>query len=178
MLEEYSKSSKITCQYSEKCIEMRKSRGCVQTENIQESDIRGIKRVYGGKYVEKPNYEFKYKLEKNGSELKGSLFTVPYFEINKILSCIDDESVVLLGFGHHFRPEDMMMKNLLVLPTCDRPPTHINGTQRDHSLTKKYKDILKQKDMYYNAINAGDDNEIRNKRRTLMDHLNTLIKGN
>lgn len=121
------------------------------------------------------NYSFlddKYIKELNGKKLP-----VSYDEIAKLFDNIREMDLIKIGIDpKKIHPSHYVISNLLVVPTCVRPPiTRIEDAGQNHDdLTYKYIDILKVNKKLSETTN---ENTIYHLTNGLTFHIKTLFNN-
>nr|QBK90642.1 MAG: DNA-directed RNA polymerase subunit alpha [Pithovirus LCPAC104] len=87
------------------------------------------------------------KLKKGKIEYKilgsNKLYERTVEQTAKIFSAINDEDIIFLGFNHGSRPENLIVKSILVLPPVARAPSERDGKRYEDEIVARYRAIIK-----------------------------------
>lgn len=98
-------------------------------------------------------------------------------EIYEIFRRITPEHLELLGFAPGIRPENMILENILVLPTSTRPPRIIGDKVTHNDLTNLYLDIVRTCNMIRGGLKSDEEEEAIRGLYTLISTLFNNSKG-
>nr|XP_027193932.1 DNA-directed RNA polymerase II subunit rpb1-like [Dermatophagoides pteronyssinus] len=119
-----------------------------------------------------------------GQEGKGGIKTSveKYFSTTEILSVfkkIRTTDIKLLGFdGVNTSPENLIIRNLIVMPPCVRPPVQFGADRCEDDLTAKYNDILLLNKQIKRFEEAGAASHVMTSSYSLLQyHVATLMNN-
>lgn len=121
---------------------------------------------------------YSYLDDKYIKEINDKKLPVTYDEISTLFYNIREKDVEKLGLNpKRIHPSHYIIGNLLIVPTCVRPPVFMsNETRPQHDdLTYKYIDILKTNKKLLETTN---ENNIYNLTNNLVFHIKTLFNNN
>lgn len=102
-----------------------------------------LARFYIQDHHTKPKIFMFYKTLSEKKSKENSV-EVSIDEIERVFQSIIDDDIILFGFNpHRFRPKNLILSVIPVLPPCARPYVITNGDKCEDDLTSFYKDILK-----------------------------------
>lgn len=115
--------------------------------------------------------------------------------LEHILLNISQEDLITIGFQPEkrvimkhgkipceeetFRPENLLLSHLSVIPPMSRPPDHTGGTRSDDDLTTSYTDIVKDNEKLKGFINEEKKGNTVNEveRQKTRDHFKKHVKA-
>jgi DNA-directed RNA polymerase subunit A' len=121
---------------------------------------------------------YTYLDDKYIKEINDKKLPVNYDEISNLFYNIREKDVEKLGLNpKRIHPSHYIISNLLVVPTCVRPPVFMSNESRPQhdDLTYKYIDILKTNKKLLETTN---ENNIYNLTNNLVFHIKTLFNNN
>jgi DNA-directed RNA polymerase II subunit RPB1 len=99
-----------------------------------------------------------YTLDKKPSK-NSDKYVMKVEDVEKIFDNISDDDAKLLGFNIGNHPRNLIMKALIVIPPCARPPIEIDGILMPDHLTSIYIDIIKFNNLL--KIKQKEDDRVR-----------------
>ena len=121
------------------------AKGMMCRQHVDDPGVHNIKKC-------KPNPNFDLaKTNTTGKvsynrQLHDKCTTINIMMVDRIidiLSVISDKDCQLMGFDGRGKPVDMIMRALVVIPPCGRPPVHQDGVVLPDDLTRMYQDIVR-----------------------------------
>lgn len=93
----------------------------------------------------------------------------------EILNEISKEELELMGFVGTSHPRNFIMKSLLVIPPCARPPSFRDGYEHPEHLTSMYQDIVRCNTHLKTALKEGKEAESSKYLKTLIFKIEHFI---
>ena len=119
-----------------------------------------------------PKIMMYYKLLTEKKSKENSI-EVSVTEIERVFQGIIDEDLIIFGFNpQRFRPKNLILSIIPVLPPCSRPYVMTNGEKCEDDLTTLYRDISKTN---HKILTAVTDEEKLKEIRSLSFYISVLM---
>lgn len=148
---------------------------CRTSVEGSECTARPIFNISKSKEQGKIMYTTKKKKKGGETTSENKPRELPIEKVEEILKAISTEDAEALMFENGVRPESMILRKLIVIPTNARPPIYKDGMIWQDDFTNLYKEIIKTNNSLKDLGKFGREAEREDKIERLTNSIKSLI---